>query len=58
MKYPVNFTSFDLFTRERRIWLDSISGLRKNEKPKYAIYWMLALIFGVRMPHERRREIA
>lgn len=58
MRYPTNFTNFDLFARERRIWLDSITGLRKNEKSKYAIYWGLALVFGTSMPHERKRGIA
>lgn len=50
----MNFTNYDVATKERKAFINSISPLRKGERLEYAVYWILALVFGTQMPHEWR----
>jgi hypothetical protein len=49
-----NFTNFDFATKERQLFVQSISPLRQEEKLEYAFWWVLYLVFGMPMPHERK----
>jgi hypothetical protein len=45
----------DFATAERKRWVDSVSPLHRHESfAPYLAAWILSMIFGTQMPHERR----
>lgn len=50
----MNYLMHDFANKERKAFIDSISPLRKAEQTKYIVYWLAALVFGSKMPHEGR----
>ena len=46
----------DHYTTQRKQWIESVSPFNPDEsKSMYHLAWLLSLIFGTRMPHERRK---
>lgn len=47
----------DLWTKQRKKWIESVSPFHIHESTaRYQLAWILSLIFGTRMPHEKRRH--
>lgn len=45
----------DMHTKARRQWVKSVSPFHIDEsRASYMLAWMLALVFGAKMPHEKR----
>jgi len=45
----------DHYTKQRKQWLESVSPFHRDEgKARYMLAWFFALIFGSKMPHEKR----
>jgi len=44
----------DHWTKQRKIWIEGVSPFHKQElRIKYQFAWILALVFGSKMPHEK-----
>lgn len=47
----------DMYTKQRKEWLDSVSPFHLHEsRAPYMIAWVISLIFGALMPHERGKK--
>ena len=45
----------DCWTKQRKQWINSVSPFHQHETQiHYLMWWVAALIFGVKMPHQRR----
>lgn len=45
----------DMHTKTRRQWVNSVSPFHIDEsRARYMLAWFFSLIFGTKMPHEKR----
>lgn len=48
----------DHYTTQRKRWIESVSPFHIHEsRTRYHLAWLLNLIFGMPMPHEKERHL-